>query len=285
MRLGIDARARGALGRLPVITAYSALELALLAGLAVQTARLLWTIATPVGPLGAFRATTPGISGSPIEMLKGFDPFFRLDGGAAPGPAVVTALQLTLFGTRVEEASGRGSAIIAGADGEQKSYSVGAEVSPGVVLKAVAFDHVTLSRGGGDEDLFINQSGGSASAEAVPPASAQSAAPGSVLDAAPSAPRDQPITLAQLKAEIGFIPRIDGGRVTGLVVRPQGSGAAFRRVGLKEGDIVTQIGGRPVSGQGDIDGLAAQFGRGGNISLSIERGAEVLPLVITVAPQ
>ncbi len=279
MRLGIDARARAVLQRLPATTVYSALELVLMAALAVQGARLIWTVVTPVGPLGAFRATTPGMSGSPLDMLRGFDPFFRLDGGQDAAPAVVTSLQLTLFGTRIDEATGRGSAIIAGPDGIQNSYSVGTEVSPGVTLKSVAFDHVTLSRGGTDEDLFIDQSGGAAQSVAVPVAST----PGSVLNTAPAAPQNQPITLAQIKADIGFIPRIDGGRVTGLVVRPQGSGATFKRVGLKEGDIVTQIGGRPVSGQGDIDGLASQFANGGNISLSVERGAEVLPLAITVA--
>lgn len=281
MRLGIDARARGILKRLPVKTAYTAIELVLLAGLAVQGARLVWTIVTPIGPLGSFRATTPGIGGSPADMLRGFDPFFRLEGGSAAAPAVVTSLQLVLFGTRIDEASGRGSAIIATTDGVQNSYSVGAEVVPGVTLKSVAFDHVTLSRGGVDEDLFIDQSG----APPAPVAAAAAGGTGSVLNTAPVAPQNQSITLGQIKSEIGFIPRIDGGKVTGLVVRPQGSGAIFRRVGLKEGDIVTQIGGRAVSGQGDIDGLAAQFAGGGNISLTVERGAEILPLVITVAGQ
>ena len=42
MRLTIDARARRILRRLPVITVYSAAELALMAGLAVQCARLIW---------------------------------------------------------------------------------------------------------------------------------------------------------------------------------------------------------------------------------------------------
>ncbi len=268
--------------RLPATTVYSALELALMAILAVQGARLIWTIATPVGPLGAFRATMPGTAGSPAELLRGFDPFFRLDaGGAAAAPAVVTSLQMILYGTRIDEATGRGSAIIATADGVQNSYSVGTEVAPGVMLKEVAFDHVTLSRGGADEDLFIDQSG--SAVPTVPTTATQSS--GSVLDAAPATPSSNRITLAQIKTDIGFIPRIDGGRVTGLVVRPQGSGATFKRAGLKEGDIVTQIGGRAVSGQGDIEGLAAQFANGGNISLTVERGAEVLPIVISVSGQ
>lgn len=279
MRLPIDARARGLFRRLPLNIAYSVLELALMALLAVQAARLVWAIVTPVGPLGEWRLPPAGVGASAPELLSRFDPFFRLGGGGEQAaPVAVTALQLTLFGTRINEASGRGSAIIAGADGVQASFAVGEEVAPGVTLKAVYFDHVTLSRGGRDEDLFLDQSGGDAGApDAAAPATTNDAAQNTTQTAA------QGVTLARLRAEIGFIPRIDGGRVTGLVVRPQGSGQVFRQVGLQNGDVVTQIGGRPVTGASDIDNLAAQYAKGGNIPLSVERGAEVLPIVIAVS--
>lgn len=282
MRLEIDQRARRVLALIPRRRVYSIVELALLALLAIQCARLAWTIVTPVGPLGDWRAPLPGGGGSGAAMLRSFDPFFRLEPTAAQGQAAtVTALPLVLFGTRTNGATGRGSAIIGAPDGEQKSYAVGDEVAPGVTLKAVAFDHVTLSRGGADEDLFIDQSGGAATSATA------DGAPGSVLDAnaGNGSGRAAPISLARLKAEIGFIPRVDGGRVTGLVVRPQGAGTAFRQIGLVEGDIVTQIGGRPVSGAADLDQLASQFAKGGNLSLLVERGAEQLPIVVTVAPQ
>lgn len=277
MRLPIDARARGLLRRLPLNIAYSLVELVLMALLAIQLARLIWAIVTPVGPLGDWRLPAAGVGASAPELLARFDPFFRLSNTNAPNaPVAVTALQLTLFGTRINEASGRGSAIIAGPDGVQTSYAVGDEISPGVTLKAVFFDHVSLTRGGRDEDLFLDQSGGGAAATGATGA----AQPASDAGGAPAA---QPVTLARLRAEIGFIPRIDEGRVTGLVVRPQGSGQLFRQVGLRDGDIVTQIGGRPVTGASDIENLASQYAKGGNIPLSIERGAEVLPIVIAVS--
>ena len=157
MRLNIDARTRRILRRLPVVNVYSLAELLLIAGLATQCARLLWTLVTPVSPLGDWRPAEISVPGRPYDVLAGFDPFFRL-GGAQPGPATVTALQLTLFGIRVDEASGRGSAIVAGADNVQKSIAVGEEIQPGVRLKAVAFDHITIDRGGTTEDLFLVQS-------------------------------------------------------------------------------------------------------------------------------
>lgn len=284
MRLEIDQRARRVLALIPRRRVYSVIELGLLALLAVQGARLAWMIVTPIGPLGDWRAPLPGGGTSGAAMLRSFDPFFRLEPTQAQGQAAaVTSLPLVLFGTRTDGATGRGSAIIGAPDGEQKSYVVGEEIAPGVTLKAVAFDHVTLSRGGADEDLFIDQSGGGATPLADGTAPETSGVLGGPASGA--AARGTPVTLARLRAEIGFIPRIEGGRVTGLVVRPQGAGAAFRQIGLVEGDIVTQIGGRPVSGQADLDQLASQFAKGGNLSLTVERGAEQLPIVVTVAPQ
>ena len=279
MRLELDARARRLLRRLPRTNLYTAFELVLLAALAVQCARLLWVIVTPVTPLGNWRPTEPGVAGSPVSILRGFDPFFRLstDDGK---PAVVTALRLTLFGTRIDDATGGGSAIVAGPDGVQMSIAVGEEIIPGVKLKAVTFDHVTIARGGADEDLFIDQSG--AVAPVVPPAGGPAA-----VSLAPPLPGGitAGIKLAQIQSDIGFIPRVDAGRVSGLVVRSQGSGAAFRAAGLRDGDIVTAIGGRPVTGQGDIERLAAQYGNGGTLSLTVERGTDTLPLAITIAGQ
>ena len=270
MRLKLDARGRRLLARLPVVNVYSVAELLLLAGLAAQAARLVWAIVTPVSPLGEWRPAPVAEVAAPVALLNGFDPFTRLS--ATSGPAVVTSLQLTLFGTRVDEAMGRGSAIIAGPDGIQRAIAVGEEIQPGVTLKAVAFDHVTVDRGGVSENLFLDQSGAATTAGA-----ASTAAPGVLPQPGAGVP------VAQLRQEIGFIPRIDAGRVSGLVVRSQGSGAAFRAAGLRDGDVITSIGGRPVSGPDDVERIARDFAGGGNVPITVERGQETLPLAIPVA--
>ena len=271
MRLKLDARARRWLRRLPVINLYSAVELALMAVLAAQCARLIWVLVTPVSPLGDWRPAGVVVPGQASSILSGFDPFFRLN--AAPGPATVTNLQLTLFGIRLDEATGRGSAILAGPDNVQDSYAVGDEIQPGVRLKAVAFDHVTLDRGGASEDLFLDQSGAT---PAAPVAGAPTPAGGAPAIAAG-------VPLSQVRQDIGFIPRIDGGRVSGLVVRPQGSGDAFRQAGLQPGDVVTALAGRPVTGPADLDRLSADYPTGGAIPITVERGQQTLSLSLTVS--
>lgn len=279
MRLVLDARARALLRRLPRTNVYSALELLLLAGLAVQCARLFWVLATPVGPLGAWQPVQPGFNGSPTAMLQGFDPFFRLSGGDGK-TAVVTSLQLTLFGTRTNEATGAGSAIIAGPDGVQTSYAVGDEISPGIKLKSVAFDHVIIDRGGAEENLFIDQSGA-----VVPVSPPPASGPSLLSNPPPPSPGVKGIAPAQLRTDIGFIPRVDGGRISGLTVRPLGSGAMFRQAGLHEGDVITAIGGRPVTGQADFEQLGASVGKGGSVPVTVQRGNQTLSLTITIAGQ
>lgn len=291
MRLKFDARARAILRRLPVVNIYSAAELLLLAGLAVQCARLTWVIVTPVTPLGAWVPAGPTIPSDPAGVLGGFDPFYRVSGAVqAQGPATVTSLRLTLFGTRMDSAQARGGAIIAGPDGVQNSYAIGDEVAPGVVLTAVAFDHVTLTRGGRTEDLFLDQSGGAT--VAAPPRGGPPPAPGagqapppvstSGFPAAPPAPGSAAISPEQLRSDISAIPRIEGGRISGLTVRGQG-GAAFRAAGLRDGDVITTLGGRAISGPSDLERLARDRAAGDTLSLTVERGGQPLPLSIPVA--
>jgi general secretion pathway protein C len=270
------------LRRFPAVNLYSLGELLLLGVLAIQCARLFWAIVTPVGPLGDWRVAQPGASGSPIAILRGFDPFFRVS-GAQSATTAVTSLQLTLFGTRIDDATGLSSAIIAGPDGVQNSIGLGEEIVPGVRLKAVAFDHVTIDRSGKAEELYIDQSGGAAPATK---AAALSAGP-SVVPVVGSAAEGMPpgVTASQLKSDIAFTPRIDGGRISGMVVRAQGNGAAFRSIGLKDGDVVTAAGGRAIAGPADLDRVFSGLTPGSSLSITVERGAQTLALAVLIRGQ
>ncbi|MBY8827530.1 type II secretion system protein N [Hephaestia mangrovi] len=273
MRLVLSGRARALLRRLPRANVYSLAEIVLIALLAVQCARLVWVIVTPVTPLGDWRPAQPG--GASAGLLGGFDPFFRFSGNEDK-PAAVTSLQLTLYGIRVNEATGGGSAIIAGPDGEQKSVAVGGEIMPGATLKAVAFDHITIDRGGTIEDLYIDQS------KPVTPSAPTAGAAPEQQHLSFSDIKSQGLTLAQITSGIGFIPRIDDGRITGLVLRPNGDGQAFAKAGLQQGDIVTEVMGKPVTGPDDIANLKGRFDNGGILSLMVERGAKKIPIGINV---
>ena len=161
--------------------------------------------------------------------------------------------------------SGRGSAIIALPDGVQASFLVGEDVLPGVRLKTVVFDEVTLDRGGTSESLFLDQSSGGV------PVTPESEG------AATSPPiRPSPTSLA---AEIQAMPRLNGQTVTGYILSPKGSGTAFAAAGLVPGDVLVSIDGAPVAAVGDPAALARRL-NGGRVSISVERAGSVVSLQI-----
>lgn len=280
MRLAIDPRQWRLFRRLPRYSLLSLTEIALLALLALQSARLVWAVVTPLGPLGDWRPVQgPDIDRARAVLSSGFDPFFRM--GRAGGPAIVTSLQLKLFGVRVDEATGRGSAIIAGPDNVQTSYPVGEAIQPGVTLKSVSYDSVVISRGGAEETLFLDQSGAApvAAAPAAPPVTntallstpgGQTAAPGNV-------------SAADLQSQLNLAPRQAGSRVTGLV--PRGDAAFLARIGLQPGDVIVQVSGRPIGSVQDLQRAAAGLARGGNLSIAVERGAQVVPIAVSISGQ
>jgi general secretion pathway protein C len=166
---------------------YRFLEIVLIVFLAVQTARIIWLLATPLTPWGEVR-------NPPLETTANpdFDPFFRLS--AQPQGAVVTSLALKLFGTRVDEAMGGGSAIIETPDGIQSSFLVGEEIVPGVKLKSVSYDGVVIDRGGAAEQLFLDQSIAAPVAKPATPTNA-AVAPAQPAAAPASASPQPPVTM------------------------------------------------------------------------------------------
>lgn len=276
MRLSLDARAQRLLRRLPRTNWFTVVEIVLIALLAVQCARLVWAIATPVGPVGDWRsdAGVPALSAPDMALFETFDPFFRLEGNAR---VVVTDLDLRLFGVRQDQASGRGSAIIALPNGEQDSFSVGDEVMPGVTLEAVDFDFVTISRNGSSEQIFLDQSGGT-SAQPASAAAPQAAAarPPAQSAAASRRPSGETITPRQLASGTQISPRREGNRVTGIVLQPSGDNAdALRAAGFEPGDIIISINGERIQDMGQAVSFANNLGTGDGF-VQVERNGETV---------
>ncbi len=235
------------------------LEWLALALLAAVLARLVWAVVTPVTPLGDWQPPALVTARVDRSIIGSFDPFFRqqVDDGAA----TVSSGGMTLVGTRVDTVSGRGSAIITTGDGVQASFLVGETVQPGVSLRAVAFDSVTLDRGGTPEKLFLDQSAATA------PVTPESAG----IATGATAPR--------LAADVQVTPRLQGSTITGYVLTPKGSGSAFAAAGLQPGDVLVSVDGASVTSLGDPATLARQLDAGG-IEIGVERGGRIVKLRI-----
>jgi general secretion pathway protein C len=231
------------------------LKALLLALIAVQLARLVWALATPLGPVGRWLPPVPAAlpEAAQLALLSTFDPFAATTTAtAAAAPAAATGF--TLFGTRMSLGGAPASAIIAGADGIQMSYTVGDEVAPGLRLLSVGFDFVLLGSNGSEQRLAMEG--------ADPPAAGTVEAAGSGSASA--------ITPETIRANVAFAPRTVGGRVTGLLVSPLGDPAFLQRAGLRDGDVITAVNGRPAS---DPAALLTQLAPGARLALTVERGA------------
>lgn len=230
--------------------------------LAFQCARLVWAAFGPIGPLGDWRpATIHGGSASAADALS-FDPFFRLQ--PESDEAIVTSLSLKLFGVRVDNASGRGSAIIETPDGIQSSYAVGDEIMPGVTLARVAFDNVTIDRSGVAEQIFLDQSVAAPIAQPSETRESEGASGSSLL-----------------ANSVEIVPRLEGGKVIGMTLNPKGDGALFKSAGLEPGDLLIGINGKPVGEGEDIRSLLAS---GSSASLEIERGGRRMTVSAKTGP-
>ena len=269
MRLRSPLRADRVFRGLPRFTALSAVELLLLTLIAVQAARLVWTLVTPVGPVGDWRAAVQPAPPSEA-VLADFDPFFRLS--AAGGPGVITSLNLKLHGVREDRATGRGSAIIALPNGTQGSFAVGEEIMPGITLAQVGFDSVTINRNGAAEQLFLDQS-----------QPAQAAAPATAAPAAPARSASTPASPAPAaggrapNSQISLQPRMSGRQVNGITVGPGiDGGYALRAAGLQPGDVIISINGQPVTSVDQARTLSRDAG--GEVAVIVNRRGRAVPL-------
>lgn len=275
MHLPIGEAARRWTGRLRPIGGVVIIEKTVLALLAIQMARLVWVVFTPMGSFGPWPGPQSQFPSPAARqfLFANFDPFFP----AAPqqeSTGVVTSLALTLYGVRLNEGTGLGSAIIAGPDGVQNSFAVGDEITSGVMLKAVAFDYVTIERGGTEEQLFLDQSQSASQ-------SSQEAAP-SPMDKNPERGRYNP-TADSIKQDVGITPRTENGRITGLILVAKGP--SFENAGFQAGDVVTQIDGQSITSASDLQALRTKIVPGARISLTVERGASTATINLMLQGQ
>ena len=259
--------------------AYFWLKALLLAVIALQLAMLVWTVVTPLGPLGRWMPPAPQAlpPAAQTALLTGFNPFDRNAGGnALAAAAPVASGEFKLFGTRAAGGGLPGSAILAGPDGQQVSVSVGEEVVPGVRLAGVGFDHAVLDRGGQQLRVTMDEE---PAGDAAPPAGGAVTAPSTI----PAAPAAAALTPERLRENVAFAPRTSGGRVTGLLVSPTGDQNVMQAAGLRSGDVIVAVNGRRITSAADAAAIQAQVGPGARLSLEVERGAATVPVALNLA--
>ncbi|MEE8093126.1 MAG: type II secretion system protein GspC [Gammaproteobacteria bacterium] len=224
----------------------------LIVALANKLAELTWTI-VPGTPLDAPapRVSTPNArAGSDAAYLD----FASITGGhlfgeasqaAAPVTEAIvdapdTNLNLELRGTVSSPNSETGWAIIADERGQEKTYFVNDAIdgNRGTVLRAVYGDRVILNRAGNLETLRLPKdlSAGATTVTRRSAAAAPAAAPTSLRTVITE-------NASRITDIIRVVPQIEQGRMIGFRLNPGQARAQFDALGLRPGDVVTEING------------------------------------------
>jgi len=220
----------------------------LVIAIAYQLATLTWTLVPGSSVAGAPALQPSDVAGAEVsrDLSALLDSnLFGVEDQAAPVVTAVvdapdTTLSLTLKGILSREEDLNGSVIISANRGEDRNYRVGQTVegADGATLHSVYSDRVLLDRNGRLETLRLPK---------------ELSASASGMMQAPPMPQSQP-SAGSLREVIGanagrfsdivrLAPHIQEGRVVGFRVNPGRDGATFEALGLRAGDVVTDING------------------------------------------
>jgi general secretion pathway protein C len=217
--------------------------------IAYQLAQLTWTL-VPGSASAAAPASRPATddNAAPSTDLSGLTDSHLFGEAAEQAAPVVTevidapetTLSLTLKGILAVEADGKGSVIISSNRGDDKTYQVGQSIdgADGATLHSVYADRVLLDRNGRLETLRLPKelpASGSPTAMASP--LPQAAAPSGSLREVISE------NATRLQDIVRLAPHVQEGQVVGFRVNPGRDRAAFEALGLRAGDVVTDING------------------------------------------
>lgn len=218
-------------------------EIVVVALLALQVARLGWLALSPIAPGGDSAATvTAATVPAPPPSLPTIDVFFRNATVGSSGTG--EALGYRLFGVR--SVAGDGGSAILGKDGEQASYAVGREVAPGIKLASIGKEHVVLTANGARHRLDLPQLAtmdrANSKPAALPVGAPPTPAPGTPATASTDASTTDSVTTPPTSSPIA--PATAAG--DGYTITPGVRAAMLRPTGLRPGDVVLSVNGRPL---------------------------------------
>lgn len=242
----------------------SLINLALAAALAALLAAWTWRLAELyAGPGPAAPALQH--DGAGLESLKAMHLFGKAEPGDAGTASEMarTSLNIKLRGVFAAGGGAPAFAILA-VDGKDEAFSMGAQIMPGVVLEAVAADHVRLLNNGVPEKLALDNLG--RSLEKIQQAISISA-------------NDIGALLANVQ-NIGFELRQPPGGQRQLILTKATS--EVEKLGLQNGDILQLVNGVRIDNVEDLNRQLAVSAASQEIALVGERNGQSMNLTYKV---
>lgn len=263
-----------------------AVELVLVLLLAYALAGLVWKlIPAPAGSAWQAPRETPqpaggaGSQGPNVDLIAGAHLFGEVPAQADPAlseltEAPDTRLDLTLMGILAATADRGSRALIGASNGEEKPYAIGDDVVRGVRLQAIFPDRVILARGGQLETLRLDKDSPNRGGAAAPVATADaggSTETGAMLSTIRQELLNDPSRASEY---IRIQPASSGGQLRGYRIYPGRDRTAFNAVGLRPGDLVTQVNGIQLNDANTALQMLGQLSQASSISVLVDRGGQ-----------
>ena len=291
--------------------------------LGIVLATLLWLAAKILWLLLGFNTPLPeplpytaiADSASPPPTLAAWHLFGSQASASDPRSPAANApqsqLQLSLVLVWAGRDPRRGLAILRDAEGSERHYRVGEEVSPGVRLDQVLSDRVLLSRNGTIEALPLVREGQdqikgltrgqpqsgkrpqfSSGAGVVTTSGALISTANMGQVGAPQLPMAG-IDLDKVRAELGAdpvalaqqitpLPVMENGKLVGVRLHAGANQMLLSRLGLQPDDIVTAVNGVTVTDPSRIAGVVAGLGKSGKLSVEVRRNGKTETLAVNL---
>ncbi|MDA3921211.1 MAG: type II secretion system protein GspC [Salinisphaera sp.] len=249
---------------------------------ALAAARLFWLVwPTPTNAIAPMASSAPDRSGSShtldIDAIAGAHLFGKQSAAdaAAAKPKVINApethLNLTLTGIVSDSQGDRSRALIKGPQGKQDSYRVGQAVIKGVKLYEVYANRVILDRSGHYEMLTL---------ESVKKAQAMTG-----IKRTPQLNQALAQDLGDARRKIlsdpsaarRFIrlqPAEQNGSLVGYRIYPGADRSLFKKAGLKSGELVTAINGKPLNDPAASLRLLGNLANASHATVTLESGGK-----------
>lgn len=270
------------------------LSIGLIAAIGYYLARLVWVLYLAIWPATEVPAWQPPerlsvATSAPAGSMESYrtiiaahlfgepsaDAPVATVGDDAADTAPDTTLSLQLRGAIAADDPKFAHAIIADSTGTEKVYFVKDSIPGGASLERVQADRVVLRRGGQLEVLRLPRLSEGGTSQ---PAAAASARPAVLRSMAPS-PAENVQTAMERQAG-GFLdvvrpqPFMPNGQLRGYRVYPGPNRQQFGALGLRPGDLVTEINGLPLNNPAQGMEVFRSLGDATELTVTVERDGQ-----------
>lgn len=280
-----------AIGRFSVLqgvlgskSAPRAVEILLAILIAIILARLFISLFAPLPlPKGEVVASAPSAAPAAPVVVKSPFPALAVELEAVVEPTedvVETSLDLTLKGATVWPDQEGASATIRTPDGQQKRFSIGDTIVPGVTLEAVYADQAIINSNGARESLRFESK---VTIDELADESQEPIRPHGRRDpnAPPAAVTAE--SIGRLSSILRVAPGMNsnGNLVVELYAAQDRS--SFSALGFEDGDRLVSINGAPApTNPAALSAALNQIQREDNVAVVVERNGEDIPLRISL---